>query len=185
MLYDNTNSGNTDLTLAPTLETERLILRGHRMSDLAAREAMTADADVCRFIGGVQDHAENVNRILRYAGLWVHYGRGPFVVEERSSGRFLGEIGIADFERGLGPDFDGEPEGLWVLTGGAHGKGYATEAMRAAIAWHDQAFGAKRMVCIIAPDNAGSLAVAGKLGFSRFDARVYKDHPVILFERPV
>lgn len=173
------------MTLAPTLETERLILRGHRMSDLPAREAMTADAANCRFIGGVQDHAENVNRILRYAGLWVHYSRGPFAVEEKASGRFIGEIGIADFERGLGPDFDGEPEGLWVLAEEAQGKGYATEAMRAAIGWHNRAFGPKRLVCIIAPENSGSLTVGAKLGFRRFDERTYRDNPVILFERPV
>lgn len=172
------------MSSAPRIKTPRLVLRGHDMADLAAREAITGDPGVMRFVGGVQGRDENVARILRYAGQWALFRRGPFAVEERASGRLVGEIGVADFLRGLGPDFDGEPEALWVLAAGSQGMGYATEAMRAALAWHEAAFGSCRIVCIVAPDNAASLHVAAKLGFRAFGERVYKDRPVWLLERP-
>lgn len=170
-------------TITPIIETERLILRPHRIDDLAQRMIMTADEETMRFVGGVQGRDDNVTRILRYAGHWSLFGRGPFAMEEKATGKLVGEIGIADMMRGLGEGFDGEPEALWVLARAAHGKGYATEAMRAAIAWHDAAFGVRRLVCIIAPGNAASLNVAAKLGFAPFDERLYRDHPVILLER--
>jgi RimJ/RimL family protein N-acetyltransferase len=171
------------MTHAPRIETERMILRGHTMDDLAARIAMTGNEETMRFIGGVQNREENAFRILRYAGKWALLGRGPFVMEEKGTGRYLGEVGLSSFFRDLGERFDEEPEASWVLAGDAHGQCYATEAMRAVIGWHDGRFGPKRLVCIIAPDNGASLALAAKLGFRAFDERSYKDHPVILFER--
>ena len=170
-------------TQAPRIETDRLILRRHAMDDLAARMAMTADEPTMRFVGGPQSREDNVFRILRYAGNWAMFGRGPFVIEEKATGRFLGEVGLSDFFRDLGEGFDGEPEASWMLAGEAHGRGYATEAMRGVIDWYEGAFGPSRLVCIIAPDNLTSLNLAVKLGFRAFGERPYKDHPVILFER--
>ena len=95
----------------------------------------------------------------------------------------MGEVGVADFHRGLGDDFDPFAEGAWVLDEWAEGMGYATEAALAAIGWHEANVAAGRMVCVIAPDNAPSLRVAAKLGFVAFREAVYHDRPVILLER--
>ncbi len=92
-------------------------------------------------------------------------------------------MGLADFHRGLGDDFDGAPEGAWVLDRWAEGQGFATEAIRAAIDWHEGRFGCARQVCIIAPDNTPSLRVAEKLGFRAYAERPYHDRTVILHER--
>ena len=171
-------------TVAPVIETARLRLRPHRPDDVAARCAMTADLEVMRFVGGVAHSVEeNWARTYRYAGQWALAGRGLFVVEELSSGRFVGEVGIADFHRGLGADFDGAGEGAWVLDRWAAGKGYAHEAVAAAIGWHESRFGPMRLVCIIAPDNVRSLALADRLGFVPFREGVYHDRPILLLER--
>jgi RimJ/RimL family protein N-acetyltransferase len=183
MLYDNTNSGTPKLTQIPTLETERLVLRGHRLADQAARGAISSDPRIMAFIGGVHDAAENLNRIYRYVGMWELCGRGPFAVEEKATGRFMGEIGIGDLERGMGEGFDGEPEAMWMLAAAGQGKGYAEEAMRAVIGWHDQAFGRQRLVAIIAPDHLRSLRLAERLGFTMFDSRAFYGKPVLLLER--
>jgi RimJ/RimL family protein N-acetyltransferase len=167
------------------IETERLVLRLHRPDDLAARLAMTNDEDVLRFIGGeTQDEEENWTRILRYNGHWALFGCGVFAIEEKASGAFIGEAGFADFHRGLGDDFDLDPEGAWVFSSAAHGKGYATEAMEAAIAWRESRFGATRMVCLIAHENEPSLRVAAKLGFAPFAERRYHDVHRLLLARP-
>jgi len=170
----------------PVIETARLRLRRHRLDDLAARMAMTGNPHVMRHFGGekaLQNEEENWSRLLRYAGHWALLGHGLFAIEEKESGRFAGEIGLADFRRGLGGDFDPFPEAAWVIDQWAEGKGYATEGIRAAIAWHEQSFGPSRKVCIIAPDNTPSLRVAAKLDFVPFATREYHGRPVILHER--
>ena len=55
-------------------------------------------------------------------------GYGLLVVEERPAGRVVGEVGLADFHRGLGEDFDPFPEFAWMMASEVHGRGYATEA---------------------------------------------------------
>jgi RimJ/RimL family protein N-acetyltransferase len=168
---------------SPFIETERLCLRLPRLADLDARAAMIADVETTRFIGGPQNREESWNRLLRYTGHWALLGYGFFAVEERASGRFVGEVGFCDFQRGLGSDFDPAPEAGWVIARWATGQGYASEALSAAIAWYEGHFGVGRAVCIIDPNNGASLRVAAKHGFTPFREAHYKDVPVILHER--
>lgn len=168
----------------PVIETARLRLRRYRLADYEARVAMTGNPHVMRYFGGVtQSREENWARLLRYAGHWALLGHGLFAVEEGASGRLVGEVGIADFHRGLGEDFDPFPEAAWVLDEWAEGKGFATEAVTAAIAWHERMFAPHRQVCVIATDNSPSRRVAEKLGFSPFRKATYHERPVILLER--
>jgi RimJ/RimL family protein N-acetyltransferase len=74
-------------------------------------------------------------------------------------------------------------EAGWVLTGAMHGRRLAEEAMVAALAWADQHRSGSRITCMIQPDHAASLHVAGKLGFAEFARSVYNGHPVVLMER--
>ncbi|WP_269713408.1 GNAT family N-acetyltransferase [Caulobacter sp. NIBR2454] len=170
---------------APVIETERLILREFRVSDLDDSAALWGDQEVTRFIGGRPQTREEVwPRILRYIGHWAALGYGFWVIEEKATGRYLGEIGLADFKRALEPSFGDSPEAGWALSPAAHGKGYASEALTAVLAWGDARFGAgARTVCMISIDNAASVKVAEKAGFSPFAYASYRDDPVILFER--
>ena len=168
----------------PTIETARLRLRGHRVEDLGDCAAMWGDPAVVRHISGRPSSAEDSwGRILRYAGLWSLLGYGYWAVEETASGRFVGDVGFADFKRAVQPSFAGAPEIGWVLATWAHGRGFATEAVRAAVAWGDRHFGAARTVCMIAPENAASIGVAEKCGYREYARAVYKGDPAILFER--
>jgi RimJ/RimL family protein N-acetyltransferase len=169
-------------TLAtPTLVTQRLTLRAHRAADFPACAAMWADPAVTRFIGGRPFSAEEVwGRLLRYAGLWSWLGFGYWAIAETASGRFLGEVGFADFKRDLKPPLDA-PELGWALAVEAHGRGYATEAVRAVLAWSDQRFA--RAFCIIQPDNHPSHRVAAKCGFHELRRATYKDHTTIVLAR--
>jgi len=166
------------------LETERLTLRGHRIDDFADCASLWTDPEVTRFIGGKPSTREEVwARLLRYAGHWALLGFGYWVVTDRATGRFLGEVGFADFKREIEPSLDGVPEIGWVLAPHSHGRGYATEAVRAAVAWGEEPIGPIRTACIIAPENGPSLRVAEKCGYREFRRTSYKGSPTIMFVR--
>ena len=169
---------------ATVIETARLRLRVHRIEDLADSAALWGDTSVTRYIGGrPQSREETWGRILRYLGHWTALGYGYWAVEEKETGAFVGEVGYMDFQRDITPPLANDPEMGWVLTPGAQGKGYATEAVNAACAWGD-ARQWRRTVCLIHPENAASLRVAAKCGFREFARTAYRAQPVILFERP-
>jgi RimJ/RimL family protein N-acetyltransferase len=152
-------------TSPPVIETARLRLRPHRPADLDAMAALWSDPAVTRHIAPAPFDREAVwARLLRYAGHWSLMGYGFLAVEERASGRYAGEVGVAEFERGIEPRLDA-PEAGWVMAPWCHGRGYATEALAAILAWTDQARGFPSILCIIAPANAASIAVARKAGF--------------------
>jgi RimJ/RimL family protein N-acetyltransferase len=171
-------------TDAPRIETPRLLLRGHRPEDLGDTFAMWSDPEVTRYIGGRPSTEEEVwARVLRYVGHWQLVGYGYWLVAERTSGRFVGEVGFADFRREMTPSFEGAPEAGWVLAPWAHGRGYATEALTAATAWLDAHLGNVRTVCMIHPDNAPSIRVATKARYREWMRGDVRGTPTLLFER--
>jgi RimJ/RimL family protein N-acetyltransferase len=168
----------------PVLETPRLRLRSHQLDDFAACAAMWADANVTRYIGGRPfSTEESWTRFLRYAGSWALMGFGFWALEEKATGTFLGELGFMDFRREMTPSFGDAPEAGWVMTTESHGKGYATEALRAAVAWSDESLQAPRTVCMIHPENPRSIRVAEKCGYREERVADYKGNPVIVFAR--
>lgn len=157
---------------APALETSRLRLRTHQPGDHRACVAMWSDPDVVRYTIGAPLSAQRTwMRLLGHRGHWTVLGFGYWAVEERGTGDYIGELGFGYFKRELHASVDTVPEIGWALIPSAHGKGYATEALRAVVAWGDAHFESERTVCIIDPGNPRSERVADKLGFREY-ARV-------------
>jgi RimJ/RimL family protein N-acetyltransferase len=168
----------------PIIETERLRLRGHRLNDFGDVAAMWADANVTKQIRDQPfTREESWTRLLRYVGHWALLGFGYWVVEDKQTEEFLGEVGFADYERDLNPSLKGIPEIGWVLSAQSHGRGYATEAVHAVVAWGDTHFGTNKTACIIAPENTASIRVAEKCGYREFQRTTYHGQPTILFTR--
>ena len=131
-------------TAIPPIDTERLTLRGHGLEDFTESAAMWADPEVTRHIGGKPFSAEEVwTRLLRY----------------------VGEVGFADYKRNIEPSLGGVPEIGWALASWARGKGFATEAVRAAVAW-----------------GCGALRVRAHCMFDN-ERTTYKGQPILIFER--
>jgi RimJ/RimL family protein N-acetyltransferase len=168
----------------PVIETERLNMRGHRMEDFSDCAAMWADAGVTRYIGGKPFSREEVwARMLRYVGHWSWLGFGYWAIEEKSTGGFVGELGFAEYQRDIEPSLAGVPELGWVLATRAQGRGYATEAVRAVVAWGHVRFGPAQTACLIHPENLPSIRVAEKCGYREFQRTTYKGQPTIVFFR--
>ena len=172
-------------TEAPTLETSRLRLRAHHPGDLSAYVVMWSDPDVVRYtIGEPLPPQRTWMRLLAHRGHWSVLSFGYWAVEEKETGCYIGELGFAHLKRDLHASVDTVPELGWALVPSAHGKGYATEALRAVVAWGDAHFESDRTVCIIDPGNDVSARVADKLGFREY-SRVanMEGHTKILRER--
>lgn len=169
---------------APLLETARLILRPFEESDLDAQARALGDPEVMRYLGaGPLSREDTWRRLLCAPGLWTLLGFGYWAVVARDDGRYLGQLGFADFKREMTPSIEGLPEIGWIFTPGAQGQGYATEAALAAIAWADAVLKAPEMVAIIDVDNAASIRVAEKCGFNENEPAIYRGEPILLFRR--
>jgi len=168
----------------PTLETERLLLRGHRLEDFEAMVALYADPLVTAHFHGRTLTREDVwSRLLRHAGHWAAIGYGVWAVEEKQTRAYAGAVGVFEVRRDLEPPLDDMPEAGWTLASRFHGKGYATEAARAALAWSDEKLGRPKMFCIVALANLASIRVAEKCGFRYWRDTVYKNEPTQVFLR--
>ena len=166
----------------PTLETARLRLREHGPSDLADCVAMWADPAVASpTIGTPSTLQQTWMRILAYRGHWAFKGYGYWAIEERVTGRYIGELGFADFKRAPIPDLVDVPEMGWVLSPAVHGRGFATEAVRAAITWADANFPAT--FCNVRASNAPSVRVAERAGFHEVLRGEWNGEPLITYRR--
>ena len=153
--------------LAPTLTTERLILRPIGLDDWEAYAAAWADPRMTEFIGGgPRDRTTSWSKFIMAAGLWPVCGFGYWSFIERSTGRFVGNGGLSRFERGIA-GLEGVPEVGWAIVPDSWGEGYATEAVAAALGWADAELQAPETRCIIDPVNNASVRVAEKVGFVR------------------
>lgn len=169
---------------APTIVTERTVMRAHRLSDFDAYAAMQADPAVIRFIGGMpRTREESWLRFLRHPGLWAMLGFGYWAIEDRATGAFIGEAGFHDMLRDMSPSIEGVPEAGWSLVGSVHGRGLATEVVRAMHGWADSQLRPDSTVCIIDPVHTISIRLALASGYRREAETQYKGAPILLFRR--
>jgi len=170
--------------IAPVLHTARLTLSPPTVGDFDDIAALRADPEVLRYMGAVTStREESWARLLRYAGCWALRGFGFWVVRDRESGRHVGDVGLLDGHRQIEPAYEDSPEAGWALARWCHGRGYATEAVTAALAWADANVDAARVVCMIEEGNAASFRVAEKCGFSAWTETTYQGSAVRLLER--
>ena len=176
----------TDLNI-PILSTPRLILRSHRLEDFESCVAIWTDPVVRYHFHGPALTREDIwGKFLRQFGMWAVRGYGSWAVEEKETGSYIGVVGVFDVKRELQPpepSLAGLPEAGWTLAARVHGKGYATEAARAALAWTDAKLGNPRMFCIVAPENKPSIRVAEKIGFRLRSETTYQEAPTLIFLR--
>jgi RimJ/RimL family protein N-acetyltransferase len=166
---------------------QRLLLRPHRANDLDECVAMWADPVVTRYIGGIPFNREATwGRLLRYAGMWALLGYSYWVIEDKTTRAFIGEVGFGNFKRDIS-DLDAAdrsaPEMGWALSAVMHGHGYATEAVGAALRWAAAHLAASRVTCLIDARHSASIRVAAKNGFTEQRSVTYRDVPLVVFAR--
>lgn len=168
----------------PVLQTGRLTLREHREGDLDDYLALWSDENVVRFISGEPlDRHESWRRMLRARGMWALLGCGFWIVEDRATGRLIGEAGVMDAKRSIEPSLDGTLEAGWTLLPSMQGRGLAREAMEAVLAWADRNHPATPQSCIISEGNTASARLAERLDFRESGRGDYKGSSVTHYRR--
>ncbi|WP_029060120.1 GNAT family N-acetyltransferase [Stappia stellulata] len=169
---------------APEILTPRLRLRAHRTDDLENCQALWGDIEVVRHITGQPATREETwGRLLRYTGHWCALGFGYWALEDRSTGAFVGEAGLADYRRDLTPALDDCAEIGWLLAPHWHGRGLAAEAVQAILAWGDANLTRTCVACLISPDNHPSIRLAQRMGFRVWTHTRYRGDKVTLYRR--
>jgi len=142
------------------IETQRLILRQPDTRDLDSLiEFYTSKRSA--MAGGNVIYSEAVTRAYAMLGHWVHRGYGMFTITRKGDDAAIGMSGP------YFPPGRPETEVGWVLFEGAEGRGYATEAAKAAVSYAQNALGWSEVVHYIDAENTPSIAVAERSNFNK------------------
>jgi RimJ/RimL family protein N-acetyltransferase len=143
-----------------TIQTARLILRPPTEGDFEDWANLDADPEAVSFIGGVQDRVNAWQGLATTVGMWTLRGCGLFSVIERDTGAWIGRVGPWIPEGAIGTEVG------WAFAPRVWGKGYATEAAGAAVAWAFENLAWTEVIHCIHRDNKASIAVAHRVGSS-------------------
>jgi len=161
-----TSKKNAFSAEAIILKTNRLVMTIPTLTDFEEMFLLWSDPLVVANVTGQPLNREEVwARLHRIVGHWSLLGYGHWIIRERETGAFAGEVGFFDFKRGLGEAFDSLYEIGWMLAVTAQGKGYATEAVTAALDWLEERFEHGGTFCLVDPSNRASLNLAKKFSY--------------------
>jgi ribosomal-protein-alanine N-acetyltransferase len=162
------------MVMSASMETPRLRLRRLVPSDEPDLIALDTDPEVMRYVGspaGVkspQETMERAQRRVQESAADNGAGLGFWRVEDRDDAAFYGVAALIRM-----PDGD-DVEVAYRLARAAWGRGIATEAAGALVAYAFDTLGLKRVVAVTYPDNAASQRVLDKLGFECRGVADYK-----------
>jgi RimJ/RimL family protein N-acetyltransferase len=144
----------------PPIETSRLRLRAFAEADLDQLAAIYADAETMQYIGTGKpaDREDTWRGMAAVLGHWHLRGYGLWAVEETTTRRLVGRIGLHRPEGWPGLEVG------WLVARDCWGQGYATEGGAASLRWAFAHLGATHVISVIHPENVASRRVAEKLG---------------------
>ncbi|HVR35155.1 MAG TPA: GNAT family N-acetyltransferase [Methylomirabilota bacterium] len=143
-------------------ETDRLIIRLLSEADVRAIAGMWCDEKVTRFMGGPRSFDKVVASLKDDLAPVIPRSFELWPVEEKDTRQVIGQCGL--LRKQIGDHT--EVELIYVLASDYWGRGYATEAASAVRDHGLQRLGCKRLVSLIAPQNAASERVARKVGMT-------------------
>ena len=156
----------------PTLETERLVLRGFEERDFGFAAEIFGDEETARFIGGQMPAYQAWRVLAGILGHWALRGFGLFCVDEKASGNSVGFCGP------WRPEGWPDNEIGYGFLKSAQGKGYAFEAAKASLKFAYGQLGWVTAISLIDENNPASQKLAKKLGaFNEQQNAVINDKP--------
>ena len=164
------------------LKTARMSLRPYEMDDLTALHDMFGREDICRYLPWEPMDLDQARAKIeqRVGQTHIEADGDPLVVAavEDASGRVVGEFMLR-----LASSSSRQGEIGWSLIPEVHGRGLATEALRAMTALAAQ-HGVAVMVAVTSVDNLASQRVLERAGFTRLLGTIQDDEdgPMLRWE---
>jgi RimJ/RimL family protein N-acetyltransferase len=160
---------------APTLDSDRLQLRGWRESDLAAFAAMNGDPAVMRYFPGLMSRAESDALAGAIQDRFRVWGFGFWAVETQAL-PFAGFVGLS--RPAYAAPFLPAVEVGWRLAPACWGQGLAGEGARLALAFGFGPMDLDQIIAVAPVANQPSIRVMERLGMRRDLAEDF-DHPAL------
>jgi len=162
---------------APTLETERLILRPFVPEDAEElHRILNLDGILRYFPGPGNPDMERVERFIsRQTEQWREKGYAWWAVETKADRRLLGWNGLQYL-----PETD-ETEIGFLIDKAFWGRGLTPEAGRASLRFGFETLGLGEVIALAHPENTASQRVMEKLGLPFVEETVYFDMEVRRF----
>jgi RimJ/RimL family protein N-acetyltransferase len=142
------------------MTTERLNLRKMTVEDAQSIMQIFSDPQAMKYYPKTMNEEEALAWINRTLGNYEKLGVGFWIVEDKSTGRFLGQCGI------IPQEFDGADvmEIAYLFVRQEWGNGYATESAKACMEYGFQHLGLQKMYSFIDANNLPSARVAKRNG---------------------
>lgn len=172
------------------IETARIILRTEAPSDFDLWMAEINTPQVREYLRGVETPERVRETFDKAAKSQRKEGFSFWFIEDRANSRLLGCAGLkrADSDK-LMPELRGELEIGWLLRQDAWGRGLASEAAHAAMAYAFAQCEAERVISLTSRSNTASWRIMEKLGMSyrpEWDftdpAFPPRDNPTIIYQ---
>lgn len=166
----------------PVLETERLRLRGWRAEDREPFARLNADARVMEFMAEPLTREQSDALVDRIEAGFAEHGFGLWAVETKADHAFIGFVGLS-VPRFSAP-FTPCVEVGWRLAADVWGRGYASEAARAALAFGFEVRELAEIVSFTTAANRRSRQVMERIGMRH---RTQDDfaHPALPVDHPL
>jgi ribosomal-protein-alanine N-acetyltransferase len=169
------------LSLSDERQTQRLLARQPTPEDRAAYHAHFTHPEVERWLRPPPLPPFNANVLDELiegdCAHWSNRGFGPWVLVDKQTGTFIGRGGLA----WTTVEETAQVELPWSIEPHLQGRGYATEAARAAVEWAGE-LGVEEVVALVLPVNAASRRVAEKTGFEQSGEVTHAGLPHQLFQ---
>lgn len=156
------------------IETERLLLRPWKESDLAPFSVLNADSRVREFYPSILTRAQSDQQALEFANFLVAHGWGLWAVSVPDIADFIGYIGL--FPISFKAPFTPAVEIGWRLAYEHWGHGYASEGAKAVLRYAFETLKLEEVVSLTAKTNLRSQRVMQKIGLT-YDPKDDFDHP--------
>jgi len=164
------------------IETNRLILRTWKNSDLKPMLSINQDPKVMEYFPGLQDLETTKNLILKINSHFKKHGYTLYATEIKNSGEFIGFIGL--FTPGFESHFTPATEIGWRLSSKHWGQGFATEGAKAALDYAFRELKILEIVSFTSVDNTKSIRVMQKIGLQHTIDDNF-DHPKLEEDSPL
>lgn len=164
------------------LETERLILRPWKESDLDSMVTINQDKNVCKYLPSIGNRDTTIALIERIVKHDIEHGYSLCAVELKSTHEMIGFLGL------LRPSFEAHftpaVEIGWRLSSSQWNKGYATEGAERILKHAFTDLGLDELVSFTVVDNQASRRVMEKIGMHHHSDDDF-DHPQLPNDSPL